>query len=415
MPDRRLLLALFLSVTCPVAWAQLPAGGEFQVNSYTPNRQGPPAMASDMSGNFVVVWLSSGQDGSADGVFGQRFSAAGVPQGTEVQVNSYTTSDQWGPAVASDANGNFVVAWFSKGQDGSAYGVFGQRFAASGLPQGGEFQVNSYTTGDQYLPAVASDANGNFVVVWYGSGQDESDYGVFGQRFDASGGPQGSEFRVNSYTAAGQRNPAVASDANGHFVVVWMSNGQDGSLFGVFGQRFDASGIPQGSEFQVNSYTTGNQYRPAAASDASGNFIVVWVSSGQDGSADGVFGQRFAASGVPQGSEFRINSYTTGNQWGPAVASDANGNFVATWVSYQDGGGDGVFGQRFNASGLPQGSEFQVNSYTTNPQRYAKVASAANGNFVVVWQSYGQDEGGAVGSGVFGQRYGDLIFKDGFQ
>ena len=87
MADRLLLLALLLSITCPAAWAQDPAGAEFQVNSYTTGYQGFPAVASDENGNFVVAW-SSGQDGSGFGVFGQRFSAAGLPQGGEFQVNS---------------------------------------------------------------------------------------------------------------------------------------------------------------------------------------------------------------------------------------------------------------------------------------------------------------------------------------
>jgi hypothetical protein len=53
-----------------------------------------------------------------------------------------------------------------------------------------------------------------------------------------------------------------------------------------------------------------------------------------------------------------------------------------------------------------------VNSYTTSGQQWPKVASDANGNFVVAWTSYGQD--GSY-SGIFGQRFGDLIFKNGFQ
>jgi hypothetical protein len=44
-------------------------------------------------------------------------------------VNTYTTSRQARPAVASDAPGNFVVAWESNTQDGSNYGVFGQRYS----------------------------------------------------------------------------------------------------------------------------------------------------------------------------------------------------------------------------------------------------------------------------------------------
>ena len=37
---------------------------------------------------------------------------------------------------------------------------------AAAQPLGAEFQVNTYTTSNQELPSVATDANGNFVVVW---------------------------------------------------------------------------------------------------------------------------------------------------------------------------------------------------------------------------------------------------------
>jgi large repetitive protein len=35
-----------------------------------------------------------------------------------------------------------------------------------------------------------------------------------------------------------QYNSSVAADPAGNFVVVWQSLGQDGSGFGIFGQRF---------------------------------------------------------------------------------------------------------------------------------------------------------------------------------
>ena len=75
----------------------LPVGPEFQVNSYTPNSQRFPAIASDADGDFVVAWQSSsssGGDTSYSSVQGQRYSAAGLPQGAQFQVNSYTTSLQ---------------------------------------------------------------------------------------------------------------------------------------------------------------------------------------------------------------------------------------------------------------------------------------------------------------------------------
>jgi len=58
--------------------------------------------------------------------------------GDEFRVNAYTTSSQFAAVVASDAGGNFVVAW--KDQRLSGLGM-AQRYDSEGVPQGGEFQV----------------------------------------------------------------------------------------------------------------------------------------------------------------------------------------------------------------------------------------------------------------------------------
>jgi hypothetical protein len=323
-----------------------PLGAEFRVNTVTAYTS-RPSVTADSSGNFVVVWPST-QDGSIFGIFGQRFASTGAPLGPEFRVNTYTTGNQDRPSVATDASGNFVVVWWSP-HDGGISGVFGQRFASSGAPLGPEFQVNSYTFNTQSDPSVASDSSGNFVVVWRSFTQDGSDDGVFGQRYASSGTPLGAEFRVNTYTTEEQSYPSVSSDSSGSFVVAWESYSQDGSSKGVFGQRYDSSGAPLGPEFRVNTNTPSQQYRPDVAADASGNFVVVWHAAGQDGSAYGVAGQRYDSSGTPSGPEFRVNTYSTNHQRRASVTADSTGNFVVVWTSEgQDGSDDGVFGQRYS-------------------------------------------------------------------
>jgi hypothetical protein len=322
-------------------------------------------------------------------------------QGTEFQVNSYTTNFQSYPAVAVAPGGAFMVVWESGGQDGSSYGIFGQRYDAAGAPQGAEFPINTHTSSGQRFPAAAADGAGNFIVVWESTVQDGSNTGVFGQRYDAAGNPLGVEFRVNSFTTGYQERPAVAAHANGDFVVVWQDRNRDQSLTGVFGQRFDASASPQGADFRVNVFTTRGQFDAAVATDGAGNFVVVWASFLQDGSDRGVFGRRFGPSG-PLGLEFRVNSFITGRQDRPSVAQDSSGRFVVVWQSVQqDGAGYGVFGRRYDAGGVPQGAEFLVNSYTTLNQSRPATATDGAGNFVVAWQS-SQD---GSSSGVVAQRY----------
>lgn len=409
---KTLIVTIVGLLPLPLYGAQLrPVGTEFQVNSYTTRAQNYPAVAAGRNGAFVVVWQSY-QDHSAFGVFGKRYDSAGRASSTEFQVNSYTSGFQELPDVAMGMDGAFVVVWDNLLFQGVGRpGIFGQRYDSMGVRQGTEFQVNSYTTGSSGTPAVAAGANGAFVVVWSGGLQDGNQLGVFGQRYDGAGRTQGPQFQINSYTTGIQAYPAVAAGADGAFVVVWESEGRESPTNrGVFGQRYDSAGIAQGTEFPVNSYTPGMQRAPAVAATPDGAFFVAWESQGQDGSYFGVFGQRYDSMGLPQGTEFQINSYTSGFQKAPAVAAATDGSFVVVWESYfsQDGSDHGVFGQRYDSAGKAQGTEFLVNSYTTGMQHAPAVAASADGTVVVAWHSFiqgAQESQDGSSAGVFGQRF----------
>ena len=413
---KSLLFTLAALAAAPLATAQIPAGGEMHVNTYTTGTQWFPGVAVEPDGDFVVTWLSGGQDGSGYGVFGQRYSRAGSLRGGEFQVNTYTTGNQnaFGrPAVAVDKRGQFAVAWASPG-DGAGNGIFARRFAANGTPVGAEFQVNTYTAGNQGSIgpyngiAMGMDPRGNFVVVWT-SFQDGNYTGIFGQRYDAGGTRLGAEFQVNSFTGGYQGSPDVSMNRIGDFVVSWST--PDGDGYGAAARRYDAAGNPLGPEFLVNTYTTGDQSYPillaptVALSDFN-SFVVAWDSVGQDGSGSGVFARRFDVAGNPAGAEFLVNTYTAGGQALSSLNADAVGNFVVAWQSNgQDGSDYGVFGRRFSAVGSPRGLEFRVNTTTTLFQGVPEVDVDEVGNFNVAWHGNGAGE---IGNGVFGQRFGGI-------
>jgi hypothetical protein len=138
----------------------------------------------DADGDFMVAWTSIGQDGSSRGVFGRRFSSNGVPA-TQFQINRRTTGNQRDPTVAMESAGHFMVAWTGENQDGFGYGVNGRRFTRSGTALATEFQVNTVTADQQTDPAIAIDSAGHFVIAWTGGLQDgfePGDTGIFAQR-----------------------------------------------------------------------------------------------------------------------------------------------------------------------------------------------------------------------------------------
>jgi VCBS repeat-containing protein len=378
-------------------------GPVIAVNTFTTSAQEFPVVAMDADGDFVAVWTSEGQDGSLDGVYAQRYNAAGVEQGSEFRVNTYTTSFQNSPSVAMDTDGDFVIVWRSSGQDGSGNGIYGQRYNAAGAAQGSEFRINTYTTATQSAPVVAMDDSGDFVVVWQSDGQDGSGYGIYAQRYNAAGAAQGSEFRVNTHTTNRQNSPAVAMDSDGDFVVVWQSYSQGSSSYGVYAQRYTAAGAAQGSEFSVGAPTE-NVGIPIIDMAPDGEFVIAWLEilGVQVGGANlETQLQRFDSNGAATGELFSFPSASQ-RRIATSVAIDDNGDLMMTSIDYTATSGDLEI-QRYDATAQAWGEPIPVFTPNTLYTSVESVRGAmdANGNLVVVWdgrQSTPDDN-------VFAQRF----------
>ena len=192
------------------------------------------------------------------------------------------------------------------------------------VPAGDEFVVNSFTFGRQLRHDVSMTPDGSFVVMWTDgsaelglTGQDGSESGVRGQRFDATGGPIASEFQVNITTLGSQSAPRVRHDAAGNLLAVW----RDPS--GLVGRRYDASFVPVGGELGLVSGPVGT---PDLGFQPSGDFVVVYNDfSGYDGN---IQGQRFQPDGTPISTEFQVNTSTQYTQQQPSIAVDSDGEFV---------------------------------------------------------------------------------------
>ncbi len=339
---------------------------------------------------------------------------------SERQVNTYTPCDQWRPAVASDPDGSFVVAWTScgsLGNDDSFSSVQVRRFGADGNPlDAADFQVNMYTAYDQRYPSVASDAEGNFVVVWesYGSaGGDDDGYSIQARRFAADGTPlDAAEFQVNAYTTNLQQRPKVAMDPEGNFVVVWDSWGSptDSSAYSVQARRFGADGAPlEPTEFQVNTFTSNTQFTPSVGADFDGGFVVGWFSHHLCGGVEctSIEARRYRRDGTPADpAEFRVDTPAGNGVGSPTVGADPAGEFVLAWeitqpITFRES----IGARRYRTDGTPVDLfDFEVSSYTTWAQDRPSVSAAANGDFVVAWSSYGSS-GDDPGFSVQGRRY----------
>jgi subtilisin-like proprotein convertase family protein/secreted trypsin-like serine protease len=392
-----------------------PDDSDKVVNVTTLEDQYEPAVARAPDGRYVVVWTSLndplldaagapiedalGEPIVYTNVYARQFDRYGKPLSGEILVTSYTAGNQGNPDVAIDEYGNFVVVWQGEGDAGNgkfdSNGIFGRVFDAHGQPSGDQFGVNDTRDGDQTDPAVAMNGRGEFVVTWLSQKQG----GIMARQFALNGKPTSSEFRVNSTTGNSHASPDVAIDSDGDYAITWAAAEQDNGSMGVFAQRFSASGSRLGSTFMVNQYQTDKQEKPRIAMDDAGNFVIAWQSFGQDAFGGyGVYARRYGSTGAALSNEFRVNEFTAGYQFEPAVSMDSNGDFVITWSSFNQEGDQGelygIFAKMYNADGslfvlsgqtAPLG-EFRVNALIAGDQRASDVSMDADGHYVVVWQ-----------------------------
>lgn len=251
-------------------------GDAFRVNTTIRGDQYAPAVAVADNGDFIVAWAGRGV-ADKEGVFLQRFSADGSRVGEEVIVNTTLGGKQTTPSVAMDDSGSFVVAWEGVGR-GDSTGVFFRRFNADGA-LGTEARVNATVESEQKGVSATYLSSGEVVIAWQSRHQDGSDWGVYSQIYNSVGLTVGDEIQLSETTAASQSTPTLAADPSGGYIAAWQSFDQDGDGWGVVGRRFGSDGAAAGSETLINATTAGQQVAPAIAVAEDGQWLAAWASS----------------------------------------------------------------------------------------------------------------------------------------
>ncbi len=202
-------------------------GPKFRVNSYTKSNQTQPAIAMESQGAFVVVWTSWGQDGDRSGIYGQRFNRTGEALGLEFRVNFSTLGRQEHPDVTKDNLGNFIVCWQRYVLDGEGYAVYARSFDRTAQLKGPEFMVNDPSPDWQVFPSIDSSAQGDFMVAWQQRSEDGIGFDIVARIFNQYGQAQGQILRISSVTSGRQYTPEIFMQSRTDFSLCWQSRAFD--------------------------------------------------------------------------------------------------------------------------------------------------------------------------------------------
>ena len=216
-----------------------------------------------------------------------------------------------------------------------------------------------------HWPSVATDGQGNAVVVWTRIALPKAT--VVARRFDPQGRPLGGMLQV---TASGSQ-PTVAMNSQGDFVVAWLDTfaAKPGAGYPMRVQLFTANGVKVGRTTQLNTPVEPQSSLPVLGIDDNGSFAVTWSSR------SGVFLRRFNARGVPLGSQVLVDS----NADQSSLAMRPDGSFILFRHALN------LLARRYGADGEPDGVDVQINQTAVNSTQSQNVAATPDGGFVASW------------------------------
>ncbi len=338
------------------------------------------------------------------------------------------------PVAESDGLGNWVAVWYST-EDLDSAGADEDIFAASSSDNGLTWSnpvVLSRSSGvmdeADFLPTLATDGRGNWVVAWYSFenlNSADGDADIFGAVSDDNGVTWSGAFFVNvdAATDSGDDSrPALATDKRGNWVCVWQSRepiGGSGTDNDIVAATSTDNGVTWSMPALVNSNGTtdagSDDDRPSVAMNVAGETVAAWSSpsdvDGSDGDSDILYAT--SANHGADWSEVHLlhasGTTDSGADLFVDVANDGNTTWLVAWQTDSDinqtDTDDDVFIVRSTDAGESWSLPRILNSFATTDTGddiRPTLAADGRGNWVATWTSFDNFMGKGTDSDVVG-------------
>ncbi|MCC6796423.1 MAG: exo-alpha-sialidase [Candidatus Hydrogenedentes bacterium] len=276
------------------------------------------------------------------------YAAYGFTPYEPLNTNAATDKGQdFGPVVAADSAGTSIAVWQSNGKASSTIGADGDLFFAISLNHGKTWSnpetLNTNATTDSLQdaePAIATDGNGHWIVVWASQekvdGSTDLDWDLLYAVFNGATWSDPATLNTNASTDSNtDQSPSIVSDKHGHWVVVW---GTFDSLGGTIGNDGDI--LVSRSSDNGTTWTSPAALNTNAASDSAMDSFPS-VESNTTGTWITVW-QVYDMSGAGYGSDADVlysRSADNGSTWSAPVplndnaSSDESDEFAVTIAS----------------------------------------------------------------------------------
>ncbi|MGC4875904.1 hypothetical protein ACLQ26_06450 [Micromonospora sp. DT43] len=259
--------------------------------------------------------------------------------------------------------------------------------------------ANSVATGDQDLPAIAMNRNGQVAVAWEDDRdstvpEDDTHSEIYLRLF--RDGTPGYELKVSTGGTSGAAwrhiSPDVGLDDRGNAVVVWAADGDGNGVYNIAYRVVSPTGAILGSG-QANASDAGQQIWPKVAVDPDGaptTAAVGFTAAWEDVQGTAPATVKAAGFTAPTTRGYEVTaSQTTGSHHRPDVAVSASGEALVVWDEDADANGSYNIGltRLARSTGAVVMSRRIANAQSGGQQQRASVATTFAGDFTVGWES----------------------------
>jgi hypothetical protein len=285
-------------------------------------------VATDAVGNGIAVWTQPKFEGQPTDVWYRRYSITTGWDEPHLLEDGDEPADS--ARVAMSPDGHAMVVWRQLSLPAFESNIWARRIEADGAISVAETIDHLPRSASE--PEVAMDGLGRAIVVWrHFTGPR---IGIFANHH--SGVQWGAQaVLVEEGQGSVTSQPQIAMNAAGDAVVAWQqaANATPGTRTDIWANRFAQETNEWGTAGPAESDDAGPAELPRVALSASGEAVVVWNQTVDNGATKitSVWANLQTAQS-DWGTSAPIETSDAGSAGAPRVAMDAAGNAVAMWI-----------------------------------------------------------------------------------